>query len=322
MNAHTLLRSAIDALPVGVILVDAGDRVTMWNAPAEEFIAAVGRPTLFEGMSLEETHPGPYGPGMRAVVDRLKAGGTVPGKTIRGSGRSFRVLYRGLHTDKGEYLGIAQVIEPLEADPQSLAPGIFEAAARRRSIRAFTPEPLTSEQIGSIIEAGRRAPSAVNLQPARVLAVTSGRDLEVVRAAAYGIGACAEAPCVFVCMADLSADEQLPDRITELEACGAIGGAASEPLLSGTGRPFTLKIGRDIALMNCAIAVAHMDLQAAAMGLGSCWVHHAEFDEIRTHFALPGHLEIITLLAVGHPSESPDPRPRIPTIEWSLKPEE
>lgn len=196
---------------------------------------------------------------------------------------------------------------------------VFDAADKRRSIRTFTDEPVSAADIETLLEAARRAPSAVNLQPSRFLVVTAPEDLAVVRAAAYGVGACSTAPCIFVCMADLTADSHLGERVGELTESGALEPLDVSSMRSGAGRPFALKIGRDVALMNCAIATAHVDLQAVDLGLGTCWVHHADFDEIREHFAIPETLEIVTLLPVGHPVEQPGPRPRIDSVRWEPK---
>lgn len=194
---------------------------------------------------------------------------------------------------------------------------LFPAAEARRSIRKFTPEPVSAEEIAAVLEAGRRAPSAVNLQPTRVIVATDADDLAVVRSAAYGVGAIACAPVVLVCMTDLSADAHLGDRVAELNESGALEPVDMGALTSGAGRPFQLKVGREVALMNCAVAVANMDLEAAHLGLGTCWVHHADFEQLSEHFKLPVHIEIVTLLALGHPDEHPAPRPRINTIRWT-----
>ncbi len=193
---------------------------------------------------------------------------------------------------------------------------VFEPASSRRSVRSFTAQPLTDGQVDLLLEAARLAPSAVNLQPTRILVVREPDDLEVVRSAAYGVGACLTAPCIMVCMADLGADAHIAERVAELVAAKALEPLDMSSLVSGAGRPFQLKVGREVALMNCAIAVSHMDLQATALGLGACWVHHADFEQIREHFAIPENLEIVTLLPVGHPAERPEQRPRIPSVRW------
>jgi nitroreductase len=199
---------------------------------------------------------------------------------------------------------------------------VFDQAKQRRSIRGFAEEVLSRAEIDSLLEAARIAPSAVNLQPTRVFAVTHPADLAVIRSAAYGVGACATAPCVLVSMIDLTADSHLGERVEELTAAGALEPLDMSSLTSGAGRPFQLKVGREVALINCAIATAYMDLQAVTLGLGTCWVHHADFRQIADHFSIPDHLEIVTLLAVGHPIEFPLARPRAASLRWEPEPEE
>lgn len=114
--AGARLVAAIRSLPVGVIVVDEADRVVEYNARAEEFIACVGRPTLFVGMTLEGAHSEPYRPGMSAMMERLREGREFPSKTVCGGGRTFRVSYNPLFDDAGSYLGVAQVIEFIEGE--------------------------------------------------------------------------------------------------------------------------------------------------------------------------------------------------------------
>ena len=103
-------------MPVGVILVDSENRVHSWNKRAEEFIDTAGRPTLYAGMTLKETHTGPYAASMNALVSRIREGHCAPTKQMEIGDRRYRIHYRGLFDTQGTYLGIAQVIEVLEQD--------------------------------------------------------------------------------------------------------------------------------------------------------------------------------------------------------------
>ena len=47
-----------------------------------------------------------------------------------------------------------------------------ELIKKRRSCRAFTPAPVTPEQLQAIVEAGQWAPSPLNEQPFQFIAVT------------------------------------------------------------------------------------------------------------------------------------------------------
>jgi PAS domain-containing protein len=106
-----LLLAVLRALPLGIIVVDADGRVVAWNTPAEEFITAVRRPTLFEGMTLDEAHSEESRRGMTAMVQRLREGRTAPRKRVLGEGgQVFDVSYEGLFSRAGAFLGIAQVI--------------------------------------------------------------------------------------------------------------------------------------------------------------------------------------------------------------------
>lgn len=194
--------------------------------------------------------------------------------------------------------------------------GLLDPIARRRSIRRFTDEPVARDVIDLLLEAGRRAPSAVNLQHLRVRVVDTPAERALLASAAYGSPTIANAPVVLLCMADLSASDEVVARITELREAGALEGGDASALVSGAGRPFELRTGADVAAIDAAIGVAYMELQAASLGLGCCWVHHADYEQIAEEFALPATMRVVTLLALGHPAEDPAPRPRIPSIEW------
>jgi nitroreductase len=57
---------------------------------------------------------------------------------------------------------------------QKLDNPVLVALRERRSIRAFTGEPVSPELAGAILEAGRWAPSGLNNQPWRFLALFGG----------------------------------------------------------------------------------------------------------------------------------------------------
>lgn len=186
---------------------------------------------------------------------------------------------------------------------------LLPAIEQRRSVRQFLSDPVESDKLDLLLEAARLAPSSINLQHIRVLVVQSHADLQAVRSACYGASSCTTAPLVLLCMADLSQDNEAPVRIQELVQAGLIGECSEMPRTHITGRQMRLKLGSDMALVNAAIAVEHIVLQAQHMGLGSCWVHHFDHGEVRQHFKLPEHLALLTLLPVGYAAQTPGPRP-------------
>lgn len=301
---------------VGVIVVDTDERVVSWNVAAEEFIEAVGRMTLRLGLTLEESHPAQARPGVARMLEALRAGRAFPPKLVGatdGSARRYRVRYEALTSD-GVFAGVAQVIEPL------LETTVAETIARRRSIRHFTDRVPDPTLVRRIVEAGRLAPSAANIQPTRVVIADTAKSLTIVRSAAYGIGAVSEAPVVLVLLADLDADAQLGERMAELTRSGTFEATDVSKLVSGAGRPFELRLGESVALINTAVAGAYIELAAASRGLGTCWVHHADHSQISDELGLPANLKVVSLLALGYPAEEPDARPRLDCIEWPSDP--
>ena len=53
----------------------------------------------------------------------------------------------------------------------------WEAIRSRRNVRSFTDEPIPDDHLNEILEAGRRAPSAMNKQPWDFVVVTSREQL-------------------------------------------------------------------------------------------------------------------------------------------------
>lgn len=53
----------------------------------------------------------------------------------------------------------------------STEPSVFQALHERRSIRKFTDQPVSTEDLRRILEAGRWAPSGLNNQPWRFLVI-------------------------------------------------------------------------------------------------------------------------------------------------------
>lgn len=63
----------------------------------------------------------------------------------------------------------------------------LEAIQGRRSVRAFTQEPIQEEALRQILRAATSAASAGNLQPRGIVLVREARRLQAMRALAPGI---------------------------------------------------------------------------------------------------------------------------------------
>lgn len=146
---------------------------------------------------------------------------------------------------------------------------ILETAKERYSVRSFQDREIERDKLLYVLEAGRLAPSAVNFQPVHFIVVTEPEEKQKV-VEAYPRGWIDSAPVIIVACADHSVSWKRRD-------------------------------GKDHGDIDVAIAVDHMTLAAAEIGLGSCWV--CAFDANLCHelLRLPEHLEVVALLPIGYP---------------------
>ena len=63
-------------------------------------------------------------------------------------------------------------------------------------------------------------------------------------------------------------------------------------------------------------AVAHTPVVLVCMADLDADQDVARHDEVRAHFGLPAHVELLTLLPVGYAAEQPAPRPRNASVRW------
>jgi len=150
--------------------------------------------------------------------------------------------------------------------------GFFELAKQRFSVRKYRDLPVEDGKIRQVLEAGRIAPSAVNYQPWYFIVV---RD-EVLRrqvAEAYKRDWILQAPVIIVICGD-------------------------------HGRSWKRFDGKDHCDIDAGIAIDHMTLAAAELGLGTCWICAFNAPVVRDIFQLPEAIEPIALLPLGYPAES------------------
>ena len=145
---------------------------------------------------------------------------------------------------------------------------VFEAIRTRRSIRSFESTPIPEEKVMRILEAGRLAPSAGNVQPWHFIVV---RDAEKRNRLSKGRWAkfLAEAPLVIVGCGDERASPRW-------------------------------------FMVDVAIAMQNMVLGAIGEGLGTCWVGSFNEEEVKELLKIPENYRVVALLAMGYPREKLD----------------
>jgi len=159
---------------------------------------------------------------------------------------------------------------------------ILDAIEKRYSVRHYKDRPVEDEKLSELVEAARLAPSGCNLQPWKLVVV---RDRSTIRAMVHAIGG-----------------QQFVDAAPVLIVACKNGGG------------YNIGHRYDGALVDVAIALDHITLQAASMGLGTCWLGNYDGNEVRAILNIPSANPVVAILAVGYPDESHPhhPRPRKP----------
>jgi nitroreductase len=192
---------------------------------------------------------------------------------------------------------------------------VFEAIKKRKSIRKFKEIPLSDQQIDRLVEAARLAPSGSNVQPWRFVIVKDTGLKSRLKDACFNQKFIESASIVIVCCGDLLAWKETVGHTRELVDRGDIqlNKESEKALMDRAKRAASAEMHERIpsALLNVAIAVEHIVLEAVELGLGSCWVGLFDKEKVRDVLDLPEHLYVVGLLPVGVPDEDPQPRPRL-----------
>lgn len=149
----------------------------------------------------------------------------------------------------------------------------LELATKRSSIRSFKTDEVEKEKLLYLLEAARMAPSAANFQPWQFVVVTEPELLKSIRAV-YNRDWFFTAPAIIIALADHS---------------------------KGWRRAHD---GKDYTEIDVAIAIDHLTLAAAELGLGTCWVCNFDCDRCSDLFHIPENMEPIALIPVGYPAKS------------------
>lgn len=166
--------------------------------------------------------------------------------------------------------------------PETAGPSAIETIMTRKSVRAYTDEKLTSEEIETLLRAAMAAPTGMNLQPWRFVVVTD----QAVKDAMQG--------------------ERRGPRAMYSD-CAAIFVVCGETMFTG-------RDGQQIENGNwtadCAAATENLLLAAHAMGLGAVWTACYPYEE-RMNLAIevlgiPEGVTPYAIVPVGHPAEDPD----------------
>jgi nitroreductase len=204
----------------------------------------------------------------------------------------------------------------------------WEAIKQRRSIRKYSNNEVSDELITQILEAARLAPSGCNVQPWRFIVVRDEKIRQEICQICGKQQFIQEAPVTIVCFADLNrySLEAMKNRWTDLVGWGIAETLSGELANKETWEPSpAAKVSRDKQLMmavsNTYIAVDHILIMAAALGLGTCCLGATDDGKLNKLFGLPDNIVSVAVVPVGYPAgQVPASRPRVAMKQLLLKP--
>lgn len=196
---------------------------------------------------------------------------------------------------------------------------LFECIDTRKTVRKYSDYVPTDDEIKRIIESARLAPSAINAQNWKFVAIFNN-DIKKQMARAIldkydEITAKIDnqtAETISRYKAHSTFFEQAPVVIAcvEIEAPAFMSGVLEQ---AGYDKNTISKMRPDSYLLSMGGAVENMILSANALGFGTCWMVAPVLahDEIKKILNLKDDEKVVTLLTIGKPyAENPNRMPK------------
>jgi nitroreductase len=158
----------------------------------------------------------------------------------------------------------------------------IECIITRRSIRKYKDKAVAWDDVVTILDAGRQAPSSGNIQSWKFIIVKDEPQRKKLAEACLQQRWMEQAQVHFAIIA-------MPGKVK---------------------RYYGVRGERLYAIQNCAAASENMLLAAHALGLGACWVSAFDEDLVRKALGLPEEAVPHAIITVGYADEAPEPPPK------------
>lgn len=166
---------------------------------------------------------------------------------------------------------------------------VYEAAVKRRTIRAFRQEPLPAGVLEKMLDAARLAPSGANIQPLEFVVVEEAGLL----------------PAVFDTLkwaAYVAPRGNPPEGARPVAYVVVLG---NRELKGGV-------------TADAAAAIATMLLVGVENGVAGCWIGSVDRERLREVLAVPPAYHIDSVVALGRPAQASHLEPCGDSVEYWL----
>jgi nitroreductase len=144
---------------------------------------------------------------------------------------------------------------------------VLETIKNRTSIRKYTSEQITKEEMDILIEAGRLAPTAANQQRFKLVIVD---------------------------------DEEIKKNLSVACNNQTFVGTASHVIAGTADQDWKWN------QVDLAIVLEHIVLEAKELGLGTCWIGAFNEEKVKKILEIPENKKVVALLTIGIPDEIPE----------------
>lgn len=155
----------------------------------------------------------------------------------------------------------------------------IECIMNRRSIRKYTSQPVSEEDLAVLLKAGMAAPSAVDERPWEFVVVRDPEKRKAVSNVCRYWAPAAHAPLVIAVCADTTRGDE---------------------------------ILRTFFVQDCSCASENILCAAAGIGLGGVWLGvygmQERMNQLAAVLGMPAGVIPVSVLAIGHPDQTRAPR--------------
>lgn len=154
---------------------------------------------------------------------------------------------------------------------------VFHCINKRRSVRKYLDKPVEWGKLMDILDAGRMAPSAGNLQNWKfIVCANPAKKEEVARACVDQLWISHAPVLIIVCEEPKHSESLFGQRATRL-----------------------------YNIQNCAAAAENMLLAATALGLGSSWIGAFDEEKVKDIFSASADIRPQVIITIGYADEEP-----------------
>ena len=151
---------------------------------------------------------------------------------------------------------------------------VYETILKRRTVRRFQPKPVPYPTLEKVVNAGRLAPSAANLQP-----------------------------CEFLIVDD---PKLTPDVFVTLKWAGYVAPAGNPPEGKRPAAYVILLLNQEKhkdGVADAGAAIENMILAALEEGIASCWLASVDRGRLAQVLHIPDNCLIDSVIALGYPDQ-------------------